>query len=208
MGVNMKTIFRQNQLYTFLLYCNDVELSKEVLDCGAGGNCPPLAIFAEHGYKTLGIDIDDKQIELAKKFEIANRLDLCITKGNMKELPFKDSSISFIYSYNSIFHMSKKEISEVIREIRRVLPLGGLTFINFASTHDQRSTVGKKVGEGEYLQIERGEEVLHSFFDDNEAEKYFEGFNILYKENRVREGRTQNGGKVRLGFIDYILEKI
>ena len=42
----MKTVFRQNQLYTFLLYCNDIEIKKEVLDCGAGGNCPPLAIYA------------------------------------------------------------------------------------------------------------------------------------------------------------------
>ena len=55
--------------------------------------------------------------------------------------------------------------------------------------------------------MERGEEILHSFYDDNEAEGYFQGFDILYKENRIREGRTQNGGKIRLGFIDYILEK-
>jgi ubiquinone/menaquinone biosynthesis C-methylase UbiE len=203
----MKTVFRQNQLYTFLLYCNDIEIKKEVLDCGAGGNCPPLAIFAEHGYKTHGIDIDDKQIELAKEFAVTKGLDLGITKGDMKALPYEDNSISFIYSYNSIFHMSKKEILKAITEIRRVLPVGGLTFINFASVHDQRACVGKYVSEGEYLQMERGEEVLHSFFDDNEAEKYFQGFDILYKENRVREGRTQNGGKVRLGFIDYILEK-
>jgi ubiquinone/menaquinone biosynthesis C-methylase UbiE len=203
----MKTIFRQNQLYTFLLYCNDIEINKEVLDCGAGGNCPPLAIFAEHGYKTHGIEIDDKQLELAKKFETVNGLDLGIIKGDMKKLPYEDNSISFIYSYNSIFHMTKNEISEAISEVRRVLPLGGLTFINFASVHDQRSTVGKKVGEGEFLQIERGEEILHSYFSDNEAEEYFQGFDILYKENRVREGRTQNGGKIRLGFIDYILEK-
>jgi cyclopropane fatty-acyl-phospholipid synthase-like methyltransferase len=207
MGVNMKTVFRQNQLFTFLLYCNDIELKKEVLDCGAGGNCPPLAIFAEHGYKTHGIEIDDKQLELAKKFEAAKGLDLGIIKGDMKDLPYEDNSISFIYSYNSIFHMSKKEIEKVIIEIRRVLPVGGLTFINFASTHDQRSCVGKQVGAGEYLQVECGEEVLHSFFDDNEAEGYFQGFDILYKENRIREGRTQNGGKIRLGFIDYILEK-
>lgn len=204
----MKTIFRQNQLYTFLLYCNDVELCKEVLDCGAGGNCPPLAIFAQHGYKTQGIEIDDRQIQLARKFEIENGLELNIAKGDMRKLPYEDNSISFIYSYNSIFHMSKREISEAISEIRRVLPLGGLTFINFASIHDQRAKAGKQVGEGEYLQIERGEEILHSYFQDNEAEKFFDGFNILYKENRVREGRTQSGGTIRLGYLDYILEKI
>jgi ubiquinone/menaquinone biosynthesis C-methylase UbiE len=124
----MKTVYRQNQLYTFLLYCDDIEIKKEVLDCGAGGNCPPLSIFAEHGYKTHGIDIDDKQIELAKEFEVTQGLDLGITKGDMKELPYEDNSISFIYSYNSIFHMSKKEILKAIIEIRRVLSVGGLTY--------------------------------------------------------------------------------
>lgn len=204
----MKTVFRQNQLFTFLLYCNGAELEKKVLDCGAGGNCPPLAIFAEHGYKTIGIDNNEKQIELAKEFEKKHGLNLGIGYGDMKHLPFEDNSISFVYSYNSIFHMSKKEIAETLEEIRRVLPQGGLAFVNFTSVHDGRSSTGEKVGEGEYVQLEFGEYILHSFFDDNEAEQYFKGFKVIYKENRVREGYNQNGDTVKMGFIDYIIEKI
>ena len=204
----MKTVFRQNQLFTFLLYCNDVDLEKKVLDCGAGGNCPPLAIFAEQGYQTIGIDNSEKQIALAKDFEKNHGLNLGIEHGDMKHLPFEDNSIGFIYSYNSIFHMSKIEIAQTISEIRRVLPQGGLTFINFASEHDQRSTVGEKAGDGEYIQLEFGEHVLHSFFKENEAEQYFEGLKVLYKENRIREGYNQKGDRIRMGFIDYILEKI
>lgn len=203
----MKTVFRQNQLLTFLLYCNDIELEKNVLDCGAGGNCPPLAMFAEQGYKTYGIDNDERQISMAKKFEQDNGLNLNIEKGDMRSLNFKDESISFIFSYNSIFHMSKKEISQSISEIKRVLKKDGLVFINVASVHDMRATSGTKVTDGEYLQLEHGQEVLHSFFNDNEAEGYFEGFDVIYKENRVREGFTEKGQKITLGFIDYILEK-
>ncbi|GKX66400.1 class I SAM-dependent methyltransferase [Inconstantimicrobium mannanitabidum] len=204
----MNTIFRQNQLYTFLLYCNDTYLNKEVLDCGAGGNIPPLAIFSEQGYKTYGIDISSDQISRAKKFEEKNNLNLAIKQGDMRSLPFKDGSISFIYSYNSIFHMRKEEIRKVIKEIHRVLPLGGLAFINFASTNDWRSTIGECVGQGEYLQEENGQKILHSYFAENEAEKYFEGFKIIYKENRIREGYANAETKITLGFIDYIVEKI
>jgi len=204
----MKPVFRQNQLYTFLLYCNDVELEKTVLDCGAGGTLPPLAIFAEHGYKTYGIDIDQDQIIRAKDFEIEHNLNLGIVEGNMKSLPFEDDSISFIYSYNSIFHMSKEEIREAIREIYRVLPIGGLAFINFASTNDCRATAGEKVREGEYLQEEQGKMILHSYFDENEAESYFEGFKVIFKENRIRDGYARKDVKIRRGFIDYIIEKI
>lgn len=204
----MNTVFRQNQLYTFLLYCNDVDLNKEVLDCGAGGNIPPLAIFSEQGYKTYGIDISLEQINRAKKFEEKNNLNLGIKQGDMRSLPFEDESISFIYSYNSIFHMKKEKIRMVIKEIHRVLPLGGLAFINFASTNDWRSTIGECVGPGEYLQEENGQKILHSYFEENEAEKYFEGFKVIYKENRIREGYANAETKITLGFIDYIVEKI
>ena len=204
----MKPVFRQNQLFTFLLYCNDVELEKRVLDCGAGGNLPPLAIFTEHGYKTHGIDISQEQIERAKKFEKEHNLELGIMEGDMKSLPFDDESISFAYSYNSIFHMSKEEIRKVVKEIYRVLPKGGLAFINFASTNDYRAAAGEKVRDGEYIQEEHGEKILHSYFEETEAEEYFEGFKIIYKENRVREGYVRENMKITLGFIDYIIEKI
>jgi len=204
----MKPVFRQNQLFTFLLYCNSTELEKKVLDCGAGGTLPPLAIFAEHGYETIGIDIDEEQIKIAKDFEREHNLNLGIKEGNMKALPFEDGSISFIYSYNSIFHMSKEEIGEAVKEIYRVLPKGGLAFLNFASNNDGRATVGEKVRDGEYLQVERGVKILHSFFEENEAEKYFEGLKVIYKENRIRDGYAREDVKIRMGYIDYILEKL
>lgn len=204
----MKPIFRQNQLFTFLLYCNDVQLEKKVLDCGAGGNLPPLAIFSEFGYQTQGIDISKEQIERAKLFEKEHKLDLGIMEGDMKSIPFKDRSISFVYSYNSIFHMSKEEIGVAIKEIYRVLPIGGLAFINFASTRDFRATMGEKVRDGEYLQEEHGEKILHSYFEENEAENYFDGFKVIYKENRIREGYAREDMKITLGFIDYIIQKI
>ena len=203
----MKTTFWQSQLYTFLLYCNGQELPKEILDCGAGGKFPPLAIFADHGYRTYGIDVDDEQIELAKKYEKENEIELNISKCDMRDLPFEDESISFVYSYNTIFHMSKNEISKAIREIRRVLRPGGLCFVNFVSINDWIYGEGEKVGEGEYLQQEGDSQVLHSYHEINEAEAYFNDFNIIYKENRIREGYNRNNEKITIGFIDYIVEK-
>lgn len=203
----MKGVLRQNQLYTFLLYCNDVNLEKKVLDCGAGGNLPPLSMFAENGYETYGIEISKEQIMKAKEFEDEHKLKLGIEEGDMKSLPFEDESMSFVYSYNSIFHMSKQDIKDVIREIYRVLPSGGLAFVNFASTNDFRATLGEKVGDGEYLQVERGQKILHSYFDEKEAEEYFDGFKIVYKENRIRDLHLDEGSIVTLGFIDYIIKK-
>lgn len=204
----MKPAFRQSQLYTFLLYCNGAGLDKTILDCGAGGNCPPLAIFADQGYTTYGIDLSDDQLQLAQAFEEKYGYQLNIKKGDMKNLSHEDGSINYVYSYNSIFHMCKDEIKKVISEIRRVLPTGGYAFINFASVNDERFGVGDQVGEGEYKQPEHGELVLHSYFKENEVDAYFEGFKIIYKENRIRYGYRRNGEQVRLGYIDYIVEKV
>ncbi|MDD6795866.1 MAG: hypothetical protein PUE01_10740 [Clostridiaceae bacterium] len=58
----MEKIFRQIPLYRFLKYCNECNSSKNILDCGAGGNMPPLSLFSKFDYKTTGIELDDNQL--------------------------------------------------------------------------------------------------------------------------------------------------
>jgi ubiquinone/menaquinone biosynthesis C-methylase UbiE len=205
----MKPIFTQNQLFTFLLYCNGEGLEKNVLDCGAGGMLPPLALFKEHGYETTGIDISEAAIERAEKFQSECGMKLNITKGDMKELLFGDNSFSYCFSYNTIFHMSKEDIKKSLEEMKRVLVPGGLMFVNFVSTTDERCGTGEEVRPGEYYEIEHNEKVLHSYFHENEGEELFKqlGLKRIYKEVRKRTGPKSGGGFVTLGYIDYIVEK-
>lgn len=203
----MKKLIKQVQLYRFLDYCNERDLERSVLDCGAGGDYPPLSIFSEFGYKTYGIEISDSQIEKAKKFSKEHKMELNISKGDMRKLQFDDEAVSFIYSYNSIFHMTKMDIQKSINEIKRVLRPGGLCCVNFLSLKDSWYGDGKKVGENEFLQIERDEQVIHTYYDINEGEAHFENMKILYKEDRVIE-RIFEGEKIKQGYIDYIVQKI
>lgn len=203
----MNYLIKQVQLYKFLDYCNEYDLEKSVLDCGAGGAYPPLSIFSEFGYKTYGIEISNSQIEKAEKFSEHHNLELNISKGDMRKLPFGNEAISYIYSYNSIFHMTKKDIEKSINEIKRVLKPGGLFCVNFLSLKDGWYGDGKKAGKNEFLQIERDEEVIHTYYDINEAEAHFENMKILYKEDRVIE-RIFEGEKIKQGYIDYIVQKI
>lgn len=203
----MNLVFRQTQLYKFLNYCNESNLEKNILDCGAGGNCPPLALFSEFGYKTYGIELSDSQIKKAQLFSKEHKLELNISKGDMRKLTFEDESISFIYSYNTIFHMKKVDIAKAVSEIKRVLKPNGLCFINFLSIDDENYGSGEKIGEGEFLQEEDGEKVIHTYYDVEEAEKHFKDMKILFKENRVLE-RIFEGQKIKQGYIDYIVKKI
>lgn len=202
----MKVVFRQTQLYKFLNYCNSSDLEKVVLDCGAGGNCPPLALFSAYGYKTYGIEMSDSQIQLAEKFSKEHNVELNISKGDIRKLPFEDASVSYIYSYNTIFHMKKEDIAKAISEIKRVLKPNGICFVNFLSINDEGYGQGKRVGEGEFLQVEDYEEVIHTYYKIEEAEAHFKDMKILFKENRVLE-RIYEGKKIRQGYIDYIVQK-
>lgn len=199
-------IYRQTALYKFLDYCNKSSLEKKVLDCGAGGDMPPLGMFYAEGYETMGIELDKEQIERAKKFEKEHGMNLHITQGDMRKLPFKDGELSFIYSFGSIFHMNKEDIRRTIEEFKRVLKEDGLCYINLLSTKDFRYSVGECVGKDEFVQDEGGEKILHSYFEEDEADKYFEDMTLLYKEHRVYE-RIYEGNLIKQGAVDYIVKK-
>lgn len=205
----MRPIFWQNQLTTFLLYCNGTDLEKTILDCGAGGRRPPLAIFKDQGYETMGLEISDRSLERAREFEAEFGYHLNIEKGDLRKIPLQDETMSFVYSYNTIFHLPKVEIKAALHEFNRVMKPGGLCFLNLLTTEDHGFGEGEKVGPGEFLQEEMGESVLHCYHEKEEAESYFEeaGFDVVYKEIRKRVSPSRAGGKITLGYVDYIVEK-
>lgn len=163
-------------LLTFLRVIKDSDLDKSILDCGAGGRRPPLAFFKKLNFETYGIDISKKSLELAERYESENNIILNIQYGDMRKLPFNDSSISFIYTYNSICHLSKKDHFLVINEVNRVLKTGGYCLVDFMSVESsycREDEMGEMVGDNEYMMKVQDEERLHSFFTDNEPDNYF-----------------------------------
>ncbi|SNS05564.1 Methyltransferase domain-containing protein [Anaerovirgula multivorans] len=200
-------VFNQTPLYRFLQLCNeeDNQNSRKILDCGAGGSKPPLSMFYNHGYETTGIDLDINQVEKADEFGHSNNQNLGIRLGDMTKLDFTDETFGFVYSYNSIFHMKKSEIEKSIIEMKRVLKPNGLMFVNFLSIDDFRCGEGPHLGENQYEQMD-DDPVIHSYFEYNEAEKYFSDMKFVLKERRIIE-RIYEGERIRQGFIDYILRK-
>lgn len=202
----MTRMIKAIPIYNFLNYCNACKLEKKVLDCGAGGKVPPLSVFYENGYETHGIDISDEKLSQAEKFCKENAMHLNIERCDMRNLKFEDEAFSFVYSYNSIFHMPKSEIKKVVNDIKRVLKKDGLFYVNFLSKDDCRFADGEKVSDSEFLQEEDNEMILHSYFEDTEAEAYFDGFQVIYKEKRIVEKFIEDK-KYRLSYSDYILKK-
>lgn len=207
----MIDVFEQTQLYEFLLYCESTGLEKTVLDCGAGGHCPPLAIFAQRGFKTFGIDFCDEAIDAANVFGKARGLELSISNADMRELPFDDESMSFVYSYNTIFHMTKADISKAMNEIKRVLKPNGLCYVNLLTTDDCGYGQGEELGKGEFLYRQGEYEILHTFYTPDESDKLVEDMELVHREirtlERVFQGGFLKGKKIKQGFIDYVVKK-
>jgi ubiquinone/menaquinone biosynthesis C-methylase UbiE len=202
-------MIRAVELYTFLDYCNNSPLEKEVLECGAGISAtlePLLVRFFDYGYDTHGIEISDERLMNAQNYCEENELDLDIREGDMRQIPFEDASLSFVFSYNTIFHMTKEDVEIAMGEIERVLKSEGLCFVNFLSVDSQAFGQGKPVGKGSFVEQANGMEFLHTYFEDHEPDECFAGFEILHKEKRIREtslGEKRN----KRAYIDYIAMK-
>ena len=188
--MSLKLIFPPS-LYRFLKLIEDVDLEKSVLDCGAGGHQPPLVLFYEYGYETHGIDISDSAIAASEKFARNQGMELNIVKGDMRKIPYEDATFGFVFSQNSICHLTKKDTMKAIREMIRVLKPCGYMFVDFMSTDSSyygSESLGEEVGAGEYQYVdESGDVVLHSFHNDDEPDSYFTGMKIVRKVKIISE---------------------
>lgn len=202
----MEPVFKHTPLYRFLLECGAQGDGRRVLDCGAGGDTPPLALFALHGYDVTGVELDPDQLEKARAFAARQGLTLALQPGDMRALPFADGSFDVVYSYNSVFHMPKEQVARAIGEMKRVLKPGGLLFVNFLSVRDFRCGTGGDLGRNQYEQEDDGLPVVHSYYTETEANPFFAEMELLFKECRVQERRYE-GEWIRQGFVDYIARK-
>ncbi len=196
---------RDIPLYAFLRECEISNLPKKILDCGAGGRSPPLAIFHAKGYETHGIEISENQIEKANQYAKTHNMNFNILEGDMRELPYSNQSFSFVFSHHTIFHMTKIDIKKTMQEMERVLVPNGLMFINVRSKDSNDFGHGKEIAPGEFLGQHGTEEVIHTFFEDDEVDNFLTNFEIIFKKKWyliIAENWTSD-----LVMIEYIARK-
>jgi ubiquinone/menaquinone biosynthesis C-methylase UbiE len=193
-------------LYNFLWHIQSNPLGKRILDCGAGGYEPKIAFFQKNGFEVYGIDISDDQIKDAIEYSEENNVELNIIKGDMRQIPFESEFFDYVYSYNSIFHLSKKDSRIAVNEMYRVLKNAGLCYLNFLSLDDKWSKEGEEINPGEIITKEDDKVWLHSYYKDDEPDAYFSKFEIIYKEKKyIKVGRYYNTGRTCI--LEYIVKK-
>lgn len=189
-------------LYEFLRRCNASPLERSILDCGAGGSDPPLALFYHHGYQTWGIEIAEKPLADAQSFCREHGLPLNIYRGDMRRIPFANQCFSHVYAFNAIFFMTKPDIDISMAEMARVLRPGGLWFVNFVSVEDPD---GRPFCETAPARLLLGSETFAKH-QDSEPDAYFEGYDIQRREKRILE-KANGAGMVKQVTLEYIARK-
>ena len=159
---------------------------KRILDCGAGGRVPPLAIFAEQGMQTFGIDLSERQLDAARAYTEKRKLEIGLQQADMRKIPFPNASFDYVYEHYSMCHLSKADTARAIAEMLRVLKAGGTAFFGVISSESwPASSFGEERTPGEHWMTEGGEETLHSIFSDAEADHLVSDWEITAKERAV-----------------------
>ncbi len=194
--------------YNFLSYISDSDIKGPILDCGSGGPYPKQALFTQLGFDVIGIELSEERLEIAQDYAKEHNLKLQMQLGDMRSIEFDSNYFGFVYSWNTIFHMTKVDIKKAVGEMIRVLKPGGLCFVNFTTVESEFCGEGEEINPGEFTQIIDDEEVLHTFFTDEESDRFFDDLEIeiLFKEKRVVDKKFEDR-IMRDSYIDYIVQK-
>jgi SAM-dependent methyltransferase len=98
-----------------------VVAGERVLDlgCGSGLDAPALS---QAGRRVVGLDVSRRLLQSARgQASIAGRL----LQGDLRALPFADASFDGVWADGSMHHVARGEVQAAIREVARVLKVGG-----------------------------------------------------------------------------------
>jgi len=159
---------------------------RSILDCGAGGPVPPVAIFAQQGMQAHGIDINEQRLAQSRSFCAASGIRAEFRKADMRDLPYGDETFDYVYEHFSMCHLGPEDTARAIAEMRRVLKPGGLAFLGVISTDSwPMSDYGEERRPGEFWLVEGGESVCHTAFGDAASDALVADWEILSKEKAV-----------------------
>lgn len=96
--------------------------ARTLLELGPGPGRDSL-FFQQQGFRVTAADLSSEMVKLCRAKGIdARELD-------MADLPFADGSFDAVYALNSLLHIPKAELPDVLAQIRRVMKPGGLFYM-------------------------------------------------------------------------------
>lgn len=165
---------------------------KNLLDLGCGVGRHAI-FFARRGFTVEAFDLSEEG--LAELKEGCRGLPVNTTSGEMKNLPYEDSSFDCVLAYHVIYHTDTAGIKQVISEIKRVLKLGGEFYITFISKNHSSFQKGtEKPDPNTVIKMEEPEVgIPHYYAGTDDIGELLEDFTLL-RVNHVND-LTNGPGK-------------
>ena len=147
-----------------------------IIDLGCGSGNDTLYLL-EKGKDVIPCDYSNKAIENIKKnFPEIDRVECFdMTKG----LPFEDNYTDIIICDLSLHYFTESVTFEILKELKRVLKTNGVLIFRVNSVRDFNHGAGQgKEIETHLYETEDGR--YKRFFDKEDFEKFFSGWNQIY----------------------------
>jgi 2-polyprenyl-3-methyl-5-hydroxy-6-metoxy-1,4-benzoquinol methylase len=119
---------------------------RTLLDLGCNWGRWTIAA-ARAGYRPTGIDRGKKAIRAAHRVADQLGIEAEYVLGDVRELPFPDSSFDAVFSYSVLQHLAKDDVRTVTSQIRRVLRPGGIVWIEMPNARGPLN-LARQVGRG------------------------------------------------------------
>lgn len=113
---------RQERSLDFIF--RNIPRHEKVLDFGCGSGVPVSKELAEK-YNVVGIDISERQIELAK----TNVSGAEFINADILDVHFESDTFSAIVSFYTLFHLPKEEHDSVLRKFYEWLKPSGILLV-------------------------------------------------------------------------------
>jgi len=120
--------FKNNRHLDLLI--EKLEPGAEILDVGCGAGKPIDSYLVDHGFKIIGLDISEAQIELAKK----NVPEAEYQVADMSELRAGEFAVDAVVSFYALFHIPREQHLTVLKKMMSFLPKNGYVLLTMGAS--------------------------------------------------------------------------
>ncbi len=113
------------------------DIEGKFLDVGCGEGLLLEDVLEQNSdLKIFGIDMDTEQIKRCRSKIGVPADEVNLLTGDAGELPFKDNFFDLVTAINIFYNLSEDKMTNIIKEINRVLKPGGILVADFRNKNN------------------------------------------------------------------------
>jgi len=114
------------------------------LDVGCGPGRAFLPLIGA-GYQVIGLDPTAQGLKFSGQKILQARILAYPVQASAARIPLRAASVSFLLAIGVLFHLSLTELTQALREIRRVLRPDGEALLHFLDVEDWRRSLAPEI---------------------------------------------------------------